>query len=115
MSRDIASLRANRHTNADFVTALHHGIVEHAIKADTRQQQRGNCEKQRQHCQKPLAEGLGLVDLHLRTDVAHAELGPPPWHFLTQSLGDREWVGAVGSYNERQSERGHSADSLGAT
>jgi len=37
MSRDVAGLRANRHTNADFVTALQHGVVEHAIEADARQ------------------------------------------------------------------------------
>jgi hypothetical protein len=37
MSRDIAGLRANRHTNADFVTALQQGVVEHAIEADARQ------------------------------------------------------------------------------
>src|SRR5216110_3529596 len=99
MSSDIAGLRANRHTNADFVTSLHHGVVEHTIEADTRQQQCDNCEKQRQHCQKPLADRLRLVDLQLGTDVAHAKLGPRPWHFLTQGLREREWVGAVGAYH----------------
>src|SRR6266403_3582753 len=106
MSRDIAGLRANRHTNADFVTALKHRVVEHAIEADTRQQQCNNCEKKRQHCQKTLADGLRLVDLLLGTDIAHTEPGPRPWHFLTQSLRERERVGAVGAYNERASPSG---------
>src|SRR2546421_4868566 len=106
MTRDIASLRANRPSNADSMTALQHGVVEHTIEADPRQQQGDNCEKQRQHCQKPLADALRLVDLQLSTDVAHAKLGPRPWHFLTQGLREREWVGAVGAYNERASAPG---------
>src|SRR2546425_3569326 len=79
------------------------GAGMQAAASDPRQQQRDNSEKQRQHCQKPLADGLRLVDLQLGTDVAHAELGPRPRYFLTQSLGERERVGAVGAYNERAS------------
>src|ERR1700693_5109114 len=85
LSRDIAGLRSNRHTNADFVTALQHGVVEHTIEADTRQRQGDNCEKKPQQRQQPLAYGLRFVDLQLCTDVAHAELGPRPWHFATHT------------------------------
>ncbi len=36
--RNIAGWRAKRHANADFVPPLEHGVVEHAVEADTRKQ-----------------------------------------------------------------------------
>ena len=56
--RDVAGLRADRHANADFAPPLQHGVVEHAVQADAREQQRDRREEQRQHRQQPLADGL---------------------------------------------------------
>jgi hypothetical protein len=74
--RDASGRRADGHANADLAPPLQHGIVQHAIQADGREQQRDRREEQRQHGQQPLAHGLRPHQIRLRADVVDAELGP---------------------------------------
>jgi hypothetical protein len=65
LTADLPRQRAERHANADFATALCHGITRHAVRADGGEQQRHACKDAReQRGRTPRGETVGDTDVH---------------------------------------------------
>ena len=78
--------RAERNAEADFSTALKHGLIEDAAQSHTRQQQPDEREENRQRRQQPLADHLPAHERRLR---CHVEL-----KFRWESWSGRRTLGA---------------------
>ena len=63
--------------------------MQHAVKADAREQQRDNGEEQRYCRQQPLPHCVRLIDLQLRADPAHTKFAASPRNFLPKDGRER--------------------------
>ena len=71
----LRALRAERHADADLLRALHHGVGEHAVDADRRQQTGDAGEHAEHHRVEAFArDGAGLETIHGK-DRVDADVG----------------------------------------
>ena len=69
----VSRLGAQGHADADLAPTLPYGVVQDAVEADAREQERDSSEEARKHGQQALADGLRVDRLLLCTHVADTE------------------------------------------
>ncbi len=92
MRTDLASLRAERHPNADLAGALCDGVTEHAIRSNRRQEQRDAGENSSEERRRPTRDETFLDARFHRADVTEREVGMRGADQPSQRLGKRFWA-----------------------